>query len=164
MISVVLAFLEAEGAFGEDKERAAKAAAAYKAARLPYIARDRDERTGDPENTALRSLALDSAMVRALPANDPLKIERAAVQNAARVDWHWIQAQYREAQKAAATESGDAQAGKSEKDLLATFADFAKSATSRNSRALWVDAGTMSLFIEKCRKDLAAMLEGRTKV
>ena len=153
MVSVVVAFLEAEGAFGEDKEKAAKAAAAYKAARLPYIARDRDERSAalNPEiannhiqiaigraQVALRSLALDSAMVRALPANDPLKTERAAVQNCARVDWAWIQAQYKDAQKAVAAESGDAQAGKSEKDLLATFADFAKSATSRNSRALWV--------------------------
>jgi hypothetical protein len=164
MIGTVIAFLEQEGAFSDDKEKAAKAAAAYKAARLPYIARDRDERMGDAENTAIRSLALDSAMVRALPANDPLKVARAAVQNCARVDWAWIQAQYKDAQKAAAAESGDAQAGKSEKDLMATFADFAKSATSRNSRGLWVDAGTMSLFLEKCRKDLAAMLEGRTKV
>lgn len=163
MIGVVIAFLEQEGAFGDEKEKAAKAAAAYKAARLPYIARDRDERTGDLENTALRSLALDSAMVRALPANDPLKTERAAVQNAARVDWHWIQAQYRERLRDAA-EAGDAQAGKTEKDLRATFADFAKSATSRNSRALWVDAGTMSLFLEKCRKDLETMLEGRDRV
>jgi RecA/RadA recombinase len=164
MVSVVIAFLEAEGAFSDDKEKAAKAAAAYKTARLPYIARDRDERAGDVENTAIRSLALDSAMVRALPANDPLKVARAAVQNCARVDWSWIQAQYKDAQKAAAAESGDAQAGKSEKDLLATFADFAKSATSRNSRALWIDAGTMSLYLEKCRKELATMLEGRTKV
>lgn len=164
MIGVVLAFLEQEGAFGDEKEKAAKAAAAYKAARLPYIARDRDERTGDLENTALRSLALDSAMVRALPANDPLKIERAAVQNCARVDWAWIQAQYRERNKVAATESGDAKAGETGKDLRATFADFAKSATSRNSRALWVDAGTMSLFLEKCRKELEVILEGREKV
>jgi hypothetical protein len=179
MIGTVLAFLEQEGAFSDDKEKAAKAAAAYKAARLPYIARDRDERSAalNPEvasnhiqialgrgQVALRSLALDSAMVRALPANDPLKTERAAVQNCARVDWKWVQDQWALRCKAASADSGDAQAGKSEKDLPATFADFAKSATSRNSRGLWIDAGSMSLYLEKCRKGLEELLEGRAKV
>lgn len=163
MIGTVLAFLDLEGAFGDDKEKAAKAAAAYKAARLPYIARDRDERTGDVENTAIRSLALDSAMVRALPANDPLKVARAAVQNCARVDWAWIQAQYRGAKKDSDAK-GDAKAGETVKDPIETFKDFSKTMTSRNSRGQWIDAGSMSLYLEKCREELAAMLEGRTQV
>lgn len=177
-VAGMLTFLEAEGAWGEDKTKAAKAAASYREARLCFIADNRDRRhaalpsndANDPlialgkDRTALRSLALDSSGVRELPANDPLKTERAAVQNAARVDWAWVQDQWKARCKAAAAESGDAQAGKTEKDLMTTFADFAKSATSRNSRGQWVDAGSMSLFLEKCRKDLATMLEGRTQV
>lgn len=166
MIGTVLSFLEQEGAFGEDKEKAARAAAQYKEARLPYIARDRDARTGDADHTAIRSLALDSAMVRVLPANDPLKTERAAVYNAARVDWHWIQWQYKDTlRKATETaKSGDAKAGEIVKDPMETLKDFSKTMTSRNQRGQWIDAGAMSMFLERCRKDLAGMLEGRTQV
>lgn len=178
-VAGMLVFLESKGAWGEDKVKAAKAAAAYREARLCFIADNRDRRhaalpsseDNDPlialgkDRTALRSLALDSAGVRELPANDPLKTERAAVQNAARVDWKWVQDQWTARCKAAETaKSGDAKTDKTEKDLLATFADFAKSATSRNSRGQWIDAGSMSLYLEKCRKGLAELLEGRTKV
>lgn len=178
-VAGMLVFLESEGAWGEDKVKAAKAAAAYREARLCFIADNRDRRhaalpsseANDPlvalgkERTALRSLALDSAGVRELPANDPLKTERAAVQNAARVDWKWVQDQWTARCKAAeAAKSGDAKAGDGVKDPIETFKDFSKTMTSRNARGQWIDAGSMSLFLEKCRKELATMLEGRMEV
>jgi len=187
VLEVIVAFLITQGMYfrlpepGEDREAFGKALKAweadpeakakanesedkYKTARLPLLAADYDSR--HKGKAATKSLPLDRKAIRALAANNPIKIARAAILNSARQDcWalrqEWarlVERTFTRRDEALTTEEQKAADPRPTKTVLETFNDAAKVMASRNQKTACFNAGDLSAAIPKMRAILEALL------
>ena len=157
-------------AFAEwEKNEAAKAKqqeaeGKYKDARLPLLAADYDTRHKGKD--AMKSVPLDRKAIRALAANSPIKIARAAILNSARQDcWslrqEWnrlVERTFTRRDESLTPEEKKAADPRPTKTVLETFNDAAKSMVSRNQQTACFNAGDLSAAIPKMRAILEALL------